>query len=64
VVANSSKVLRRTIGEDIAVFINPQSSLGYIKADTGQMEHVLMNLAVNARSAIPQGAKLPSRRET
>jgi two-component system cell cycle sensor histidine kinase/response regulator CckA len=57
-VANIDKMLRRLIGEDIELFTLFEKDLGMIKADPGQIEQVIMNLAVNARDAMPDGGKL------
>jgi signal transduction histidine kinase len=46
------------IGEDIDLVMVPGAELGAIKADPGQIEQVIMNLAVNARDAMPHGGKL------
>jgi two-component system, cell cycle sensor histidine kinase and response regulator CckA len=52
------KMLPRLIGEDVVVDIDLDPTLGRIKADQGQIEQVVMNLAVNARDAMPNGGKL------
>jgi PAS domain S-box-containing protein len=52
------KMLHRVIGEDIELAIRPQSGLWRVKADPGQLNQVLMNLAINSRDAMPNGGKL------
>ncbi len=51
-------MLQRLIGADIEFNVNLNKSLGKIKADRGQIEQVIMNLAVNARDAMKQGGKM------
>ena len=58
IVTENSKMLTRMIGEDIDLVMVPHASLGAIRADSGQIEQVIMNLAVNARDAMPSGGKL------
>lgn len=57
-VSENLKMLTRVIGEDIDLVMAPATDLGAVKADPGQIEQVIMNLAVNARDAMPQGGKL------
>jgi signal transduction histidine kinase len=58
VVADFESLLRRTIPENIEIQMGLDQKLGHVKADPGQIEQVLLNLAVNARDAMPEGGKL------
>jgi two-component system cell cycle sensor histidine kinase/response regulator CckA len=60
-VSDMEKMLPRLLGEDIKVDLNLDPALGQVKADQSQLEQVLMNLAVNARDAMPDGGKLTVR---
>jgi len=57
-VARADRLLRRLLGEDIDFRTSADPALGAVRADPGQMEQVLMNLALNARDAMPGGGKL------
>jgi len=58
VVEEMGRLLPRLIGEDIELLIRPSADLGSIRADARQMEQIIMNLAVNARDAMPSGGRL------
>lgn len=58
VVGSLETLLRRLIGEDIEVVFTPAPDLGTVRADPNQIEQVIMNLAINARDAMPKGGRL------
>jgi len=57
-VTDMEKMLPRLLGEDVEVSLALDTGLGQVKADQSQIEQVIMNLAVNARDAMPMGGKL------
>jgi PAS domain S-box-containing protein len=58
VIANMEGMLHHLMGDDVAVQILPAAGLHAVKADAGQIEHVIMNMAINARDATPNGGRL------
>lgn len=58
ILSDSEKMLRRLIGEDVELKTIKDPMLGNIKADPSQVEQVLLNLAVNARDAMPRGGRI------
>lgn len=57
-VSDTERLLRRLIGEDIELILELDPAAGCIKADAGQIQQVIMNLALNARDALPNGGRL------
>ncbi len=57
-VANTTKMLRRVLGENVKIQVKLASLAMWIHADAGMMDQVLLNLAVNARDAMPNGGQL------
>lgn len=58
IVAETSKMLKRIIGEDILLTLKPSAVPCKVRIDRGQMEQAIMNMVVNARDAMPKGGKL------
>jgi len=58
IVSDAEKLLRRQIGEDLLLASTLEKDLWSVKADPGQIEQVLLNLAVNARDAMPRGGRI------
>ena len=58
VIADTLKMLRRLIDENVELVAVPEPALGRVSADQGQIEQIIMNLTVNARDAMPRGGKL------
>ena len=58
IIANIQTLLAKLVGDDIQLRVFPDPSLGDVRADPGQIEQVLMNLAANSRDAMPEGGTL------
>jgi PAS domain S-box-containing protein len=52
-----SKLLRPLLGDDISVVFSPRSGAAFVEADPGQLDQIVLNLAVNSRDAMPKGGK-------
>jgi PAS domain S-box-containing protein len=61
IVGNMSEMLGRLLGEDVALQLNYSQAPAIVEADAGMMEQILLNLAVNARDAMPRGGQLAIR---
>jgi len=58
IVSETGRMLHRIIGDDIEIIMELHPELGAVQADSGQIQQVIMNLATNARDAMPRGGKL------
>jgi two-component system, cell cycle sensor histidine kinase and response regulator CckA len=58
VLSNMDRMLARTLGEQVELSFLPGAKLGHVRADRSNLEQVIMNLAVNARDAMPEGGRL------
>jgi len=58
IVQETCRLLPRVIGEDIELSVALDDNVGHVKADVGQMQQILLNLALNARDAMPEGGTL------
>ncbi len=58
IIRGMEKIIRRALGEHVILEVSLRSSLWPVKADPGQIEQILLNLAVNARDAMPRGGRL------
>jgi PAS domain S-box-containing protein len=57
-VNHAAHLLRRVVGEDVELVIEPAASTGLVRADPSQIERILINLVVNARDAMPDGGRV------
>src|SRR5258706_10348397 len=58
VLEDMDDILRRVLGEDIVLELRPDPDLGWVKVDRGRLQQIILNLAGNARDAMPQGGRL------
>ena len=63
VLSDTTQILRRVIGEDVELITDLDPAVGSVKVDPGQLSQIIMNLAVNARDAMPDGGKLTIKTE-
>jgi PAS domain S-box-containing protein len=62
IVGSAGRMLQRLLGEDIRLSMQLAPQLGRVRLDPGQLDQILLNLAANARDAMPQGGVMPCRR--